>query len=432
MKNVNLVRIVYGLRKIRSKKILALIPFAYAIIIAILTDVGKKGLPILGSPFSSELFGCLYVIFMVEIAIIGCILIVIALGMPLGCRKIEQRLKEIGLVDKTGNSPKWLSRTKEKKGWCLEFYSPLLPLREYEKNREKIETVMNVKIVSFEYGSDMRHVLVKVIAFRTEKEKLILWSDELLDNADFTIKLGESHFGEECCDLAITPHWLIGGGSGSGKSKLLKLILMQCIKKRAIVYLADFKGGVDYPEIWHRKCSIITEPDSLNEKLDKILEIMERRRELFIEAGTPNLNEYNQKTGSDLQRIIVACDEVAEVMDKTGLDKDEKAVIGKLESKISTIARLGRAFGIHLILAMQRPDSDVLKGQIKNNIGFRICGRADRVLSQIILDNSEGAEKILPDDQGMFVTNTNVLFKAYYVEDDCLKGGTLDDGKTRD
>ena len=53
---------------------------------------------------------------------------------------------------------------------------------------------------------------------------------------------------------------------------------------------------------------------------------------------------------------------------------------------------------------------------------MRICGRADKVLSQIILDNNEAAEKISQSDQGMFLTNGNDLFKAYYVDDDCLEG----------
>ena len=104
------------------------------------------------------------------------------------------------------------------------------------------------------------------------------------------------------------------------------------------------------------------------------------------------------------------------------IDKDQKAIINQIEANFSTIARLGRAFGIHLIFATQRPDADILKGQIKNNIGYRICGRADKVLSQIILDNSEASDKISPNDQGMFLMNTGVLFKAYYVEDDCLEG----------
>lgn len=123
-----------------------------------------------------------------------------------------------------------------------------------------------------------------------------------------------------------------------------------------------------------------------------------------------------------MPRLIIACDEITEVLDKTGLTKEEKELVSRTESKLSTIARQGRAFGIHLVLSTQRPDADVLKGQIKNNIGYRVCGRADKVLSQIILDSPEGAEKISPNDQGMFCTNTGALFKAYYVEDDCLKG----------
>lgn len=222
--------------------------------------------------------------------------------------------------------------------------------------------------------------------------------------------------------IATTPHLLIGGGSGSGKSKLLKLILMESIKKGAKVILADFKGGVDYPLVWHQYCNIITAQSELDDQLSQILDEMERRRSLLVESQTSNIGEYNTKSDIVLPRLIIACDEIAEVLDKTGLTKEEKELVSRTESKLSTIARQGRAFGIHLVLSTQRPDADVLKGQIKNNIGYRICGRADKVLSQIILDSPEGAEKISPNDQGMFCTNTGVLFKAYYVEDDCLKG----------
>lgn len=118
-----------------------------------------------------------------------------------------------------------------------------------------------------------------------------------------------------------------------------------------------------------------------------------------------------------MKRIIVVCDEVAEVLDKTYLDKEQKALVSQVESMLSTIARQGRAFGVHLFLATQRPDSEVLKGQIKNNIDCRICGRCDSVLSKIILDNTDGAEKVPKDKQGFFLTNTGVLFKAYYFDD---------------
>lgn len=80
------------------------------------------------------------------------------------------------------------------------------------------------------------------------------------------------------------------------------------------------------------------------------------------------------------------------MLDKTGLTKEQKEIVIKIEGLLGTIARQGRAFGIHLILATQRPDSAILSGQIKNNINCRICGRADNVLSMIILDKTDAAD----------------------------------------
>ena len=118
---------------------------------------------------------------------------------------------------------------------------------------------------------------------------------------------------------------------------------------------------------------------------------------------------------------IFACDELAEMLDKTGLTKDQKEIVNKIEGLLSTIARQGRAFGIHLILATQRPDSTILNGQIKNNINCRICGRADNVLSMIILDKTDAADQIPEDAQGRFLLHDGTMFQAYWFDD---TGGT--------
>jgi S-DNA-T family DNA segregation ATPase FtsK/SpoIIIE len=348
------------------------------------------------------------------------------LGTPISSKKIEGELVDVGFSDKDGNPPILISRTSEKKGIRLEFYSPKISFVKYEDHITDIETALNIKVVDIRQGKDIQHVVVRAIKSGRENKEMMLWKDEYISNKDFELVLGESYFGVESINISTTPHVLIGGASGSGKSKLLKSVLMQAKKKKAIIFLADFKGGLDYPEIWHKACNIITESERLDSELDRVLSILEERKKLLVSYGEPNIAECNEKHGTDIKRIIVACDEIAEVLDKTGLDKEQKAVINQIEAKFSTIARLGRAFGIHLILATQRTDSDILKGQIKNNIGYRICGRADKVLSQIILDNSEASDKISPNDQGMFLTNTGVLFKAYYVEDDCLEGVEFD------
>ena len=74
-------------------------------------------------------------------------------------------------------------------------------------------------------------------------------------------------------------------------------------------------------------------------------------------------------------------------------------------------------FGIHLIFATQRPDANVIPGQIKNNMDFRVCGKADNVLSQIILDNTSAADRIPKDSQGRFITADGIVFQAYLFDE---------------
>ena len=113
----------------------------------------------------------------------------------------------------------------------------------------------------------------------------------------------------------------------------------------------------------------------------------------------------------------MGCDEVAELTDKSGLtNKAEKTKIDHVIGQLSTIARQGRALGIHLILATQRPDANVLPGQIKNNIDYRACGRADNTLAIIILDNADAAD-MLPKDGHRFMLSDGTIFLPYYWEE---------------
>lgn len=422
MKKDNKQRFKAGLKRIKEKKALMVIPVVYVGLMILAMFMLKELLQKMGEPLSGKLFEILLYVFVFEMIIVGVYGIILMLGKSIASKKIEGDLVDIGFVDNEGQSPLLLSKKKDNKGFIYEFYSPRIPFYRYEEHRAEIETALNIKIVDVSMGRDMQHVIIKAIKGNGGKQEMIRWDHAYLSKNDFELIIGESYFGTESIDISSTPHVLIGGGSGSGKSKFLKLLLMESIKKGALIYLADFKGGVDYPLIWHKACSIITEPKELDNTLERILQILEERRILLVKSGTSNITEYNKKTESKLSRIIVACDEIAEVLDKTGLDKAQKALVNQIEAKLSTIARMGRAFGIHLFFATQRPSADLINGQIRSNIGYRICGRADKVLSQIILDNSEAADKITPKDQGMFLTNTGVLFRAYYVEDDCLEG----------
>lgn len=105
---------------------------------------------------------------------------------------------------------------------------------------------------------------------------------------------------------------------------------------------------------------------------------------------------------------------------KTGADKSRKELLAQIEARLALIARQGRAFGIHLILATQRPDANILPGQIKNNMNIRICGRADTTLSTIIIGNGRAAEQIPHDAQGRFIMEDGTVFQAYYFSDDTI------------
>ena len=115
--------------------------------------------------------------------------------------------------------------------------------------------------------------------------------------------------------------------------------------------------------------------------------------------------------------------EQAEILERFKEDIASGAVTyvsSVIEARLALIARQGRAFGIHLILATQRPDANILPGQIKNNMNIRICGRADTTLSTIIIGDGRAAEQIPHDAQGRFIMEDGTVFQAYYFNDDTI------------
>ena len=308
-----------------------------------------------------------------------------------------------------------LRKYKKKDGniTVMEFVPNGIPRSDWTDKQEKIETALDVHIIKMEEGKNKKQLRVYTISGDYKLPKLIYWQEKYLSEKDFELVLGQSIIGQVAVNLAKIPHILLGGSTGSGKSLLLKLLLMQSVQKGADVYIADFKGGVDFLPIWHTKCKIVIEENELLDVLTEIVDELESRKIILHESGCANSDEYNEHSENQLNRIIFACDEVAEVLDKTGLSKETKELVTKIEGKLSVIARQGRAFGIHMILATQRPDATILAGQIRNNIDYRICGRADNVLSQIILDNTGAADNIPKDSQGMFITQDKMVFQGY-------------------
>ncbi len=368
----------------------------------------------------AQLYNILFQYVYAVLAIIVFVWVLILIGTPPKAKMIHENLWRIGLTNHAGEAP-FLIRSYRKTDsihmTVMEFDPNGIPAAEWQDKQERIETALNIHIIKIVPGKSKKRILLYAVSGDKGIPSVLYWKSNDLSKEDFTLVLGCSFGGKETINLTKVPHILLGGSTGSGKSVLLKLLIMQCVKKDAKVYIADFKGGVDFLPIWHEKCNIITQEEDLLYILTEIVTELENRKAVLRNSGCANISEYNKKNKNALKRIIFACDEVAEVLDKTGLSKDAKELVTKIEGKLSVIARQGRAFGIHLILATQRPDANILTGQIKNNIDYRVCGRADNILSMIILDNTDAADKIPKDSQGLFLNHEGTVFRGYLFDE---------------
>ena len=355
--------------------------------------------------------------------LVGAAVLLALLLYPFGRRAAKDQLQCIGLVNHAGMPPDLLRKHRDKDNprvTVWEFRNQSIPLQEWDKKRLAIETALGITIVKLAYAKGKSRVLMYAVSARDDLPEVLKWKDSYLSPKSFVLVLGESYTGPVTVNLAHIPHILLGGSTGSGKSVLLKLLLMQSLRKGAMIWVADFKGGVDYPHNWDGLCEMVFTENDLLTTLDKLVHMLEQRKAAFRSMGCSNLDEYNSKLGCCIPRCIFACDEIAELLDRTGADNERKKLLAQIENKLSTIARQGRAFGIHLILATQRPDATVIPGQIKNNMDFRVCGRADNVLSQIILDNTSAADQIPKDAQGRFITGDGTVFQAYLFDEEQL------------
>lgn len=356
-------------------------------------------------------------------AILGFFLLLLLLGMPDGSTATREGLLKAGFTNHAGETPFLISKRQDSVNPDLtvwEFDPCGIPLGEWEDKRAEIETALNITIAKIAWAEGRKIIRLYSAPAENDFPAMLPWDDKCLSTENFVLVLGQSLVGPVTVNLAHIPHILLGGSTGSGKSVLLKLLLMQSLRKGAEVYISDFKGGVDFSEVWHERCHMCFTEETLLNTLDRLTAELEQRKARLAETGCANLDIYNTATGENLPRLIFACDEVAEVLDKTGRSKEDKELLSKIENRLATIARLGRAFGIHLILATQRPDANIIPGQIKNNLDFRVCGRADNVLSQIILDNTSAAELIPKDARGRFVLSDGTVFQGYLFNEEQL------------
>lgn len=358
----------------------------------------------------------LYTVVYLPMVLAAVTLLLVVLARPWFHDRVARNLIRAGLINKAGEPPILLRRRPaDEYTNCTiwEFRTCGIPLALWLEKQAEIQSVLNVNITEAREGKDQQNILLYTVPATVSLHENKFWDDRLIDEDDSIIVLGCGYLGDVKVDIDVLPHFLIGGSTGSGKSILLKTILWQAIRRQEVVHIADFKGGVDFSKGWHQLTNIITEEEALLAVLEDAIKELGKRKKLFLKAEVSKITEYREKTGANMKRIFIGCDEVAELLDKTGADSTRKALLAKIESALSTIARQGRAFGFHLVLCTQRPSADVVPGSIKSVVDVRICGRADATLSTIILGDGRAHEMIPKHIPGRFMLDGGTVFQGY-------------------
>ena len=215
--------------------------------------------------------------------------------------------------------------------------------------------------------------------------------------------LGEDAGGASLVlDLAAMPHLLIAGATGSGKSVCINSLVASLLVTRPPdqlrmimvdpkrVELTPFNG------IPHLVMPVIVEPDEVQPALRGLINEMTRRYKMMEDLGVRNIAGYNAKSPESMSFLVLIVDELADLMMTGGLE---------VEQQLVRLAQLGRAAGIHMVLATQRPSVKVVTGLLKANVPARVAfAVASQVDSRVILD-SGGAEALMGKGDLLLLNN---------------------------
>jgi S-DNA-T family DNA segregation ATPase FtsK/SpoIIIE len=202
-------------------------------------------------------------------------------------------------------------------------------------------------------------------------------------------------------NIARMPHLLVAGATGSGKSIFLNSLIFSILYRNSPdeckLIMIDPKRVelVHYDSIPHLISPVVTDIKKAPAVFKWAVNEMDRRYKLFESAKVNHIDKYNEKSGFQaLPNIVIIVDEMAEIM------MEEPA---EVEKAIQRITQLARAVGIHLVLATQRPSTNVLTGTIKANIPTRISFKLPSQIDSRVIIEQAGAEKLLGKGDMLFV-----------------------------
>ncbi|MEL6328233.1 MAG: DNA translocase FtsK 4TM domain-containing protein [Planctomycetota bacterium] len=279
---------------------------------------------------------------------------------------------------------------------------------------------VNVRIVPNMAGRDTVGIEVPNLTKEKVRLKELMGRRELFEKMNLPMFLGKDAAGDPLiADLTKMPHVLIAGTTGSGKSVCMNTIIMSFMytKKpselRLVLVDPKMVEMSQFKDIPHLMCPVVTEMAKAAAILEWAVGKMDERYELLVEAGCRDITSYNELTWEELKERFEPANEHEEARIPRKLPYmvfiiDELADLmmtnKEVEGSIIRIAQKARAVGIHLILATQRPQANVVTGLIKGNMPCRITFKvASGLDSRIVLDQ-KGGELLLGQGDMLFLS----------------------------
>ena len=265
----------------------------------------------------------------------------------------------------------------------------------------RIAQVYGTKFIGVEIPNKIR----EMVAIR----ELIASSEFLKNNFKIPICIGKDITGiTEVIDLSKTPHLLVAGTTGSGKSVFINSLLTSMLYKfepselRLILIDPKMIELSVYNDIPHLLTPVVTEPKKSIIALKWVCSEMERRYQLMNEEGCRSIENFNAEMDDKMPFIVVVIDEMADLMMTAGKE---------VEHYVQRLAQKARACGIHLVMATQRPSVDIITGSIKANfpsrISFQVASKYD---SRTIL-GEVGAEQLLGNGDMLMMKNGSGIIR---------------------
>ncbi|MBO8183441.1 MAG: DNA translocase FtsK [Archaeoglobus sp.] len=295
--------------------------------------------------------------------------------------KIQDTLENLGFETKEGKRPIIVSKRKTEYGWHLVFsLPPGLSFGQFKQKQDYFADAVR-GWVTLERRNGLVHMDILTGALPTSLP--YEWRPDAYHKIALPVPVGVSQKGVEVLDLAESPHLLVAGVPGFGKSNFLH-VLIHTLLPRALIGIIDMKR-LEFAYLSNHAAVTRTEKDAL--QLVKALNReMERRIDVLEAANCVKVQEYK---GQDMPYIVLVIDELAEI-------RDEQVLY-----YIDRIVRLARAVGISVVAATQRPSTKVINGDLRAMFAARVCYQvADELNSRMVLGENYSHAAYLPGIKG--------------------------------